>query len=198
MKRDAVMIPPLHSSFISCERDTEIILNKLFMQSQPYSNYLKRLLIINSKDCLDLSVSKYDDAVRDYSVKKLRDEQYIRTSPKLLLEEHEPLKSYILISFDNFTTNPINDEFRDCMVTFDIICHTDHWDLEGFKERPLAICGYIDGILNKQRLSGVGEFVFLGGHELILNSELAGYTLSYEAVHFTEDDKKFADMGFKK
>ena len=83
------------------------------------------------------------------------------------------------------------------MVNFDIICHTKQWAMEGFRVRPLMIMGYIDGILNLSKLSGVGEFVFLGAQELILDKNLAGYTLSYEAVHFTEDDAKFEELASK-
>ena len=35
----------------------------------------------------------------------------------------------------------------DCTVNFDIICYNDEWDLDGFRERPIVIAGYIDGIL---------------------------------------------------
>ena len=38
MKRDLVRLPRLDSSFLSCEKDTETILRKLFVESQPYSN----------------------------------------------------------------------------------------------------------------------------------------------------------------
>ena len=37
---------PFQSSFLSCEKDTEIILRKLFIESRPYSDDLKRLLVI--------------------------------------------------------------------------------------------------------------------------------------------------------
>jgi hypothetical protein len=54
MKKDLVMRPiDFTSSFLSCEKDLEAILKKLFIESQPYSNDLKRLLVINTKDCLD-------------------------------------------------------------------------------------------------------------------------------------------------
>lgn len=195
MQRNA--LPPLQSSFLSCEKDTEIILNKLFTESKPYSNWLKRLLIINTPDCLDMSIVKYDNIVKQYSVKDLMDKGYIRTTPRLEFNEHEDVQSYILLSFDNFTTNSKNILFRDCMVNFDIICHTKQWDLQNFRVRPLMIMGYIDGILNLSKLSGVGEFVFLGAQELILDQNLAGYTLSYEAVHFTEDDAKLEDLASK-
>lgn len=83
------------------------------------------------------------------------------------------------------------------MVTFDIICNTKQWQMDDFRLRPLMIAGYIDGILNMSRLSGVGKFMFLGCQELILNSNLAGYTLSYAAVHFTEDDAKLEELSSK-
>jgi hypothetical protein len=54
MKKDLVMKPTdFTSSFLSCEKDLEAILKKLFIESQPYSDDLKRLLVINTKDCLD-------------------------------------------------------------------------------------------------------------------------------------------------
>ena len=180
-------LPPIQSSFLSCNKDTELILNRLFIDGRQYSQWLKRLLIINNKDCLDQDIKKYTDIVDRYSVADLIEKQYIRTSPRLEFNEHEDTKSYILLSYDNFTTNPANEQFRDCMLNFDIICHTKHWDLEDFRVRPLMIAGYIDGILNLGKLSGVGETVFLGCNELILDQNLAGYTLSYHVVHFSED-----------
>jgi hypothetical protein len=46
MKRDVIMTGPINSSFLSCEKDTEIILRKLFVESRPFSDDLKRLLIV--------------------------------------------------------------------------------------------------------------------------------------------------------
>ena len=128
MQRNA--LPPIQSSFLSCEKDMELILNKLFVDSQNYSRWLKILLIINTKDCLDTSITKYDEIVDRYSVAELHKKQYIRTTPRLEFNEHEDVQSYILVSFDNFTTNSHNQEFRDCMINFDIICNTKQWDLD--------------------------------------------------------------------
>lgn len=190
-------LPPIQSSFLSCEKDTELILNKLFAESGQYSNWLKRLLIINTKDCLDSKITKYDDIVRKYSVNDLIEKQYIRTTPRLEFNEHEDVQSYILINYDNFTTNPNNEQFRDCMINFDILCNTKQWDLQNLRVRPLMIAGYIDGILNLGKLSGVGETYFLGCNEMILDQNLAGYTLSYHVVHFTEDDAKLEALESK-
>jgi hypothetical protein len=46
MKRDTVLTQPITSSFLSCEKDTEIILRKLFIESAPYSDILKSLLVV--------------------------------------------------------------------------------------------------------------------------------------------------------
>lgn len=190
-------LPPIQSSFLSCEKDTELILNRLFIDGKQYSTWLKRLLIINTKDCLDPNIRKYDDIVNHYSINDLIEKQYIRFTPRLEFNEHEDVQSYILISYDNFTTNPVNNQFRDCMINFDILCNTKQWDLQGLRVRPLMIAGYIDGILNLGKLSGVGETVFLGCNELILDQNLAGYTLSYHVVHFSEDDAKLEELASK-
>ena len=190
-------LPPIQSSFLSCEKDTELILNRLFIDGKQYSTWLKRLLIINTKDCLDPNIRKYDDIVNHYSINDLIEKQYIRFTPRLEFNEHEDVQSYILISYDNFTTNPANNQFRDCMINFDILCNTKQWDLQGLRVRPLMIAGYIDGILNLGKLSGVGETIFLGCNELILDQNLAGYTLSYHVVHFSEDDAKLEELASK-
>ena len=189
MKKDLVLRPiDFTSSFLSCEKDLETILRKLFIESQPYSNDLKKLLVINTKDCLDNKNSQiYKDAIKDMSLAKLREQGYIKLQPKIKMPEHEEMKSYLIFSFDNFVTNRTNPQFRDCSVYIDILCHTDCWDLGDFKVRPLKIAGYIDGILNNTKLSGIGTFQFLGCNELVLDETLSGYTLSYAAIHGTDD-----------
>ena len=189
MRRD-ISLPSsqFSSSFLSCEKDIEEILRKLFVSSKPYSDYLKRLLIINTKDCLDNETSTtIQQKIADMSLAKLRQEGYIKLEPKIKIGEHEEVKSYIIISCDNFTPNATNPYYRDCTVTFDIICHTDYWDIGNYRVRPLKIAGYIDGILNKARLSGIGTFQFMGCNQLVLNEELSGYTLMYRAVHGNDD-----------
>lgn len=187
MKRN-LAITNIHSSFLSCEKDMETILKKLFIESRPYSDELKRLLVINTKDCLDnLTSEVYSTKLKEMSVAKLREEGYIKIEPKIRFPEHEEVKSYIIITFDNFTTNEKNPQFRDCTVNFDIICHTDYWDIGNYRLRPLKIAGYIDGLLNNTKLSGIGTFNFAGCNELILNEDLSGYTLSYRAIHGSDD-----------
>lgn len=177
------------SSFLSCEKDTESIIRKLFVDSKPHSDMLKRLLLINTPDCLnDMTNQVYIDKIKNTSIKDLREQGYIRLEPKIKLNENEEIKSYIVISFDNFVPNATNPEFRDCIVMFDIICHTDYWDVGNFRLRPLKIAGYIDGILNGCKLSGIGKFQFAGCNELVLDNNLSGYCLMYSAIHGSDDE----------
>lgn len=176
-----------NSSFLSCEKDTEAIIQKLFVESRPYSDMLKRLLLINTKDCLyDMTNQKYLDIIKHTSVQDLRDKGYIRLEPKILMGENEEVKSYIRISYDHFTPSK-NGEFRNCIIEIDIICHPEYWDLGNYRMRPIKIAGYIDGILNENKLSGIGTLNFAGMNEILLDENLAGYCLMYTATHGSDD-----------
>lgn len=188
MRRDTRTTMSCNSSFLSCEKDTETILRRLFVESYPYSDTLKRLLVINTKDCLDNNESEViNKTISEMTVAKMRQEGYIKLEPKIKMPEHEEVKAYIIISFDNFTPNETNPFYRDCTISFDIICHTDYWDIGNYRLRPLKIAGYIDGLLNNCRLSGIGVLNFLGASQLVLNQDLSGYTLTYRAVHGNDD-----------
>lgn len=205
MRYDVRAMKPIYSSFLSCERDMQQIVKLLFVKSKPYSDKLKRLLIINKSDCLDENNQSYQDLIDSKPLSVMRKEGYIRLNPKIARKEFQNIKSYILVTFDNFSPNRVDPKFMDCTVNFDIICYDDEWDLDGFRERPIVIAGYIDGILNSIsndnkallsrpagnniKLSGMGEYNFLGCNLAVLNEDISMYTLSYRAVHFTEDKK---------
>lgn len=188
MKRD-IYTNKFNSSFLSFEKDIETILRKLFIESNPYSEILKRLLVINTKDCLDnLESPAIKEKLEQMSLAKLRQEGYIKLEPKIAMPEHEEVKSYIIVSCDNFSPNNENNPYyRDCTVNFTIVCHLDCWDLGNYRIRPLKIAGFIDGILNEAKLSGIGTFNFVGCDEVVYNEDLAGYTLIYRAVHGNDD-----------
>ena len=176
------------SSFLSCEKDLETIIKKLFVDSRPYSDKLKRLLLINTDDCLlDTTNPAYIEKINSMSISDMREKGYIKIEPKIPFGENEEVKSYILITFDNFTPNRENGYYRDCVIEIDIICHTDYWDVGNFRVRPLQIAGYIDGILNGAKLSGIGTLDFISCNELVLSKELSGYCLMYSAIHGVED-----------
>ena len=62
MRKDLVK-PRLDSSFLSCEKDTETILKKLFIECRPHSDILKKLLVINTKDCLTANNPSYEKKI---------------------------------------------------------------------------------------------------------------------------------------
>lgn len=176
------------SSFLSCEKDMEAIIRKLFVDSRPYSDLLKRLLLINTSDCLyDMTNPIYLDKIKNTSIADMREQGYIRLAPKIPIGENEEVKSYLIINFDNFSPNAENPYFRDCIIEIDILCVPEYWDVGNYRVRPLQIAGYIDGLLNNSKLSGIGVLNFLSCKEVVLSKNLAGYCLKYSAVHGADD-----------
>ena len=166
------------SSFLSMEKDLDTIL-KLFIDNK----VLQKLLYYTTKDALDKPSLTKEQLYEVLS-------KSIKTVPKLYIDNS--VQCYIIISFDNFTTNTTNPEFRDSIISFDIICHFDQWQLTQSQLRPYRIAAEIDMMLNEKRLSGLGTLNFLGASQIILNDEFAGISLMYSAVH-GEEDKLITD-----
>lgn len=205
---DLIKNKPLYSSFMNCEKDVEKILEALFVKTKPYSDILKRLLIINNPDCLDKDNEEYQKMIDSKTLRDLIKEGYVRLNPKIPRKEHENIKSYLLISFNNFSMNKTSAEFRDCQIDFDVICYLDAWCLDEYIIRPLKVCGCIDGILNSItdenkafltgggnniKMSGIGEYKFITCNQVILNEDLSMYSLSYKGTYFSEDSVRLND-----
>lgn len=173
MKKETYTYP--HSSFLSIEKDMNIIINKMFENDR-----LKKLLYYNTKDCLN------KPKLTEEQTLSLINKQ-IKMVPKLYVDKS--VLNYIIISFDNFTPSA-NPEFRDNIVEFDIICHFDQWQMNDFKLRPYRIAAEIDMLFNNQKMTGIGELQFLGANQVILTDEFAGLCLMYQAIH-GEEDKKY-------
>lgn len=173
MKIDGVKMPK--SSFLSMEKDTNLIINKMFKNER-----LKRLLYYTSKDALNRP-----NLNEDQSLELIQNN--IKIVPKLYVDGS--VLNYIIINFDKFipTENP---EFRDNTIEFDIICHFDQWQLQDFALRPYKIAAEIDSMFNNAKLTGIGELQFVGATQIVLTDEFAGLCLLYEATH-GEEDKKF-------
>lgn len=202
------MLKPIYSSFLTCDRDIEKILKTLFVDSRPYSDFLKRLLIINNKDCLNKDNTDYQKIIDNYSIADLMDKGYIRLNPKIARGTHEEIKSYIILSLDGFSPSD-NPQYLNYIINFDVVCYNDAWVLDNYKIRPIMICGYIDGILNSLtnqntvakrshqpqiKLSGIGSYKLLTCNETVLNEDLSMYTLSYLGLHFNEDIQKIGEV----
>ena len=164
-----------HSSFLSVEKDLELITNKILKNER-----LKRLLYYTTKDALEKD-NIGEDATYELFGKN------IKIVPKLYIDGS--VLNYIIISFDNFTPNATNPEFRDNIISFDVICHFDQWHLKNFQLRPYKIAAELDSMFNGKHLTGIGNLEFLGANPLPINEEFSGFTLIYRAVHGDEDKK---------
>lgn len=200
MRADLRLNKPIYSSFLNCDVDIKKILKTLFITSKPYSDKLKKLLIINNPDCLDDSNQDYQKIIDSFSLKDLIDKNYIRLNPKVARGTHQQIKTYIITTLDNFHTNLEDSNYMQYNISFDIMCYNDAWVLDDYKIRPIVIAGYIDGILNSitnnknfQRtnksnikLSGIGEYQFLGLSLTVLNEDFSTYTLMYHGMTLGE------------
>lgn len=164
------------SAFLSVEKDLEIITNMMFKNDR-----LKKLLYYTTKDPLDKPNLNEEQTLALFG-------KNIRIVPKLEIDDKA--LNYIIIDMDNFTPNGENPEFRDNIISFDIFCHFDQWHLKDFQLRPFKIAAEIDSMFNDKHLTGIGTLQFLGGNKIVLNDEIAGFSLNYMAIHGEEDKKK--------
>ena len=163
-----------HSSFMSVDKDLELITTWIMKNKN-----LCKILYYTDRDALDRP------ALNDKQKAELMGKN-IKIIPKLYVDGS--VLAYILISMDNFTPSS-NPQFRDNVITFDIVCHFDQWQLKDFQLRPYRIAAELDSMFNNQHLTGIGELHFIGANQIVLNPEFAGLTLMYQAIHGGEDKK---------
>ena len=77
---------------------------------------LKKMLFYTTRDCLDKPKLTAEETLSLFG-------KQIKIVPKLYVDGS--VLNYIIISFDNFTRNATNPEFRDNIIEFDIICNFD-------------------------------------------------------------------------
>ena len=99
------------SSFLSVEKDMSLITSYLLKNER-----LKRLLFYTTSDCLDKPNLSDKESIELIH-------KNIKIVPKLYVDGS--VLNYIILSFDNFTENRTNPEFRDNIVEFDIVCQFD-------------------------------------------------------------------------
>ena len=172
------------SSFLSMEKDASLISNMLLRNER-----LKKLLYYTTPDCLDRKILTEDQSLELFG-------KNIKLVPKLYVDNS--VLNYIILSFDNFTPNMTNPEFRDNIIEFDIICHFDQWQLKDFQLRPYRIAAEIDSMFDEKHLSGIGLLHFLGASQMILTDEYAGLCLMYQAIHGGEDKTKMLNPNDEK
>lgn len=174
MRIDTYVLPK--SSFLSLEKDMELI-TEIMMKNER----LKKLLYYNTKDALEKPPLTTEQDIELFG-------KNIKLVPKLYTDNS--VENYIIVSFDKFSRNVTNPEFRDNIIEFDIICHFDQWQLKDFQLRPYRIAAELDSLLDGKHLTGIGELEFLGASQIILSDEVGGLCLMYQAIHGIEDKVK--------
>lgn len=163
-------IPTITSStFASAQKDLFKIVQKMINNEN-----LKKLLYYPVKDALE-----QPNLTAEESVGLMH--KNIRVIPKLPVSEE--VQAYIIVTFDAFTTNAKNPEFRDNIITFDVICHMDQWVMDNYQLRPYMIMGELDGMFNKSKLNGIGRVDYVSANQLLLSEDLAGFSLMYRVIN---------------
>lgn len=173
MKIDNVQIPK--TSFLGMEKDLSIIVNKVLSNQR-----LKKLLFYTDKDCLSRPNLTEEESLSLFG-------RQIKIVPKISIDDN--VQNYLVITFNEFQRNDTNPEFRDSVISFDIICHFDQWQIKDFQLRPFLMAAELDSMLDKKKLTGIGTLEFVGASQQNVNDEFGGLTLIYKAIHGGEDQK---------
>ena len=164
-----------HSSFLSVEKDLDIIISKICKNQR-----LLKLLYYNVPNALAqpaLSDDQLEEVIKNN----------IKIVPKTYVEDE--YRNYLIIKFDNFLTG-LNPEFRNNTIEFDILCNYENWQLDGYALRPIKIMAEIDSMFNGARLTGAGLTEFGGATDIIATDQMAGYCIFFNVIHGGEDEKR--------
>ena len=112
MKIDRYRYP--ESSFLSVDKDMDIIIGWLLKNDR-----FKKMLQYTTKDAMNKP-----DLSEEQTVELMGTN--FKKVPKIYVDGS--VLNYIILSFDNFTPNVSNPQFRDNVIMFDIICHFDQWE----------------------------------------------------------------------
>lgn len=163
------------SSFLSMEKDMGIITDLILKNKR-----LKKLLHYTTPDALNRPNLTDEETYALFG-------KNIKIVPKIFIDPE--VLNYLIINFDNFLPNETNPEFRDNLIVFNIICHIDEWQLSDFELRPYKIAAELDSMLDKQKLTGIGELHFVTASLIPFEDEFGGLMLIYKAIHGGEDQK---------
>lgn len=95
-----------------------------------------------------------------------------------VINKDEDIKNYIIIQFGAFTPVEGHD-YKQYMITFDVICNIQNWMLTDYTPRPYKIMGEIDNVIGNTKIDSIGPVMFMGAQTLVVNEELSGFTLNY-------------------
>ena len=178
MKIETYTMP--RSSFLAVEKDMGLLVDHFLKNER-----LKKLLYYDTPSALQQPNLTQEQTLGLFG-------KQIKIVPKLKVDK--PEFCYVVISFDNFTQNMSNPAYRDNIISFDIICHFDQWNLGDMQLRPYKIAAEIDSMFNNKKLTGIGTIQFLGASQIVLSDEFAGLSVLYQTIHgYQGEDSKFAE-----
>lgn len=172
MKKNTFEYPK--SALLGMPKDASLIMTKILSNQT-----ILKLLAHGTRDWKD------KPPVNGTMIKEMFDTKQISSVPKIKVDR--PEKTYLRLTYGTMIPNATNPEYRDNTFGIDIICHYDNWDLGDFDLRPYRLAGEIDAMLDKARLTGIGELHFISATPYVYDEEFAGVTLTYLAVRGNED-----------
>ncbi len=155
-------------SFALIGMQLDIITNKILKNDK-----IVRLLINTSRGA-DSDTTPITPVDRMSVIK----DKYITLVP--YLEKEEEIKSYLIISFDDFTANPATDKAMDYTMSIDVLCHRDLWIMDGLCPRPYLIMNELKKEFHMAKLDTWGPAVFVGAPSLVANESYMGFSLLFQ------------------
>ena len=134
---------------------------------------------IHKNDTLCKLLTRYNDTPLDDKDPTLNERAEVlnnRVRPIPILEKEDEVGAYILLSTGSIVTMSEGLSFN---ISFDILCNTDIWKLQGYHTRPMLIMNEIDAIFSDTKVSGIGKMNFLGATPLKINEKMLGYTMLF-------------------
>ena len=166
-----------HSSFLGVPKDIAYIMNMLLKNQN-----LLKLLWYSVPDCLS------KPGVTAEQIAEMLKTEQISTKPRVKVDEEE--KTYLIVTFDNYSPNDTNTFYRDHNIEIRIITHFNLWSLPDNKIRIYQAAGEVDSMLNGAKMSGIGITNFVNATQDVYDEEHVGLTLTYRVVRGTEDKKE--------
>lgn len=104
-------------------------------------------------------------------------DKYITLVPYIPKEEE--IKSYLIITFDNFTPTPEVDRAMDYILSIDVLCHRDLWMLDGLCPRPYLLLNELKKEFHMAKLDTWGPAKFAGAPALVADDNYMGFSILF-------------------
>ncbi len=102
----------------------------------------------------------------------------IRVVPKVPDELGEK-GSFIVVLFNSFEVNEINEKTLVTEIAFDVICPLNEWMINAESLRPFLIMGEINNMLNGLQIKGIGKLRFIGAERIAVSPVYGGYRMTF-------------------